>query len=228
MNTWNIVLKGLLLTFLLSSMLSAGLGLTVRSLVEPLRNLRLVLTALVLSFIAAPGLALLLTRLLPLQPAHATGLILLGCAAGAPFLPKLVEVSGGDVIGSVALMTLLTIVTTFFLPLALPWLAPGLEASAWAIARPLLSVILLPLALGLVLRTRFLTFAIRWQPRFGQIANCSGILMLALLSIRSSESMRAILGGGALASVMLLVLGLFALGYLVGGSSAERRGLMGI
>jgi predicted Na+-dependent transporter len=66
-----------------------------------------------------------LCRLLPLQPAHAIGLLLLGGAAGAPFLPKLAEISGGSLAYSVALMVLLTVGSIVFMPLALPFIVPG-------------------------------------------------------------------------------------------------------
>jgi BASS family bile acid:Na+ symporter len=58
--------------------------------------------------------------LLALSPAHAAGLLLLGGAAGAPFLPKLAELARGDLAFSVALMFLLTAGTVFFLPLLNP------------------------------------------------------------------------------------------------------------
>jgi BASS family bile acid:Na+ symporter len=222
-----LTLKVLLFLFLLSSMLSAGLTITVQSLMVPLRDGRLVLTALGLSFVAAPAMAFLLTLMIPLRPGHATGLLLLGCAAGAPFLPKLVEVAGGDVASSVALMTLLTSGTTFFLPATLPWLAPGLEADPWSIARPLFGVILIPLFVGLLLR-RFKPVTIRWQPALGKVANVSGILMLALLIARDVRGVRGTLGSGAIASMLLFVAGIFVLGYLVGGPTARDRGLMGI
>ncbi|MCL4180160.1 MAG: hypothetical protein KJ072_20725 [Verrucomicrobia bacterium] len=223
-----LILKLLLLVFLISTMMGAGLGLAVQNLVAPLRNGRLVLPALGLSFIAAPGLALLLTRMIPLQPAHATGLLLLGCAAGAPFLPKLVEVAGGEVASSVALMTLLTAGTTIFLPVALPWFVPGLEASAWNIARPLFVMILPPLVIGMLVRRRAAGWAARWQPRLSQLANLSGILMLTLLILRDVRAMGNALGSGAIASVAIFTVAIFFLGYLTGGPTPGGRGLMGI
>jgi bile acid:Na+ symporter, BASS family len=226
--TTQLILKVLLLTFLISTMMGAGLGLTAQLLIAPMRDARLVLTSMALSFVVAPGLALLLTRLIPLQPAHATGLLLLGCSAGAPFLPKLVEVAGADVASSVALMTLLTVATTLFLPLALPWLVPGLEASAWDIARPLLALILLPLGVGMLLRRQAAEWAARWQPRLSRIASLSGLLMLSLLVVRDLAAMRDALGTGAAGSVAIFTAVIFLLGYFAGGPTRRGRGLLGI
>jgi predicted Na+-dependent transporter len=80
-----------LLVFLVSSMLAAGLSLTLRAILAPLGKRRLVLAALTLNFLVAPLFALFLTIVIPLEHPHAIGLLLLGGAAGAPFLPKLVE-----------------------------------------------------------------------------------------------------------------------------------------
>lgn len=49
--------------FVISSMLSMGLGLTMQQILEPLRNARLVILALALNFIVVPALAYGLGRL---------------------------------------------------------------------------------------------------------------------------------------------------------------------
>src|SRR5262245_34329787 len=95
------------LTFVVTSMLTMGLSLSARDVIAPLRKPRLVLLALVANFALAPAGAYVLTKALPLKEAHAVGLLLLGAAAGAPFLPKLVEVARGDLAVSVAVTLLL-------------------------------------------------------------------------------------------------------------------------
>ena len=84
------------LVFVVSSMLSMGLSLTMGQIVEPLKNRRLVIMALVANFILVPALAYIITIILPLDESIKIGLILLSTAAGAPFLPKLVEMAKGN------------------------------------------------------------------------------------------------------------------------------------
>src|SRR5262245_40109636 len=55
----------------------------------PLRNARLVTLALLANFVLMPLGALALTKGLRLDEPLGVGLLLLACAAGAPFLPKL-------------------------------------------------------------------------------------------------------------------------------------------
>jgi predicted Na+-dependent transporter len=97
------------LVFVISSMLSMGLSLTTKQIIDPLRNVRLVVLALVVNFILVPVFAYALTLILPLNESITIGLILLSTAAGAPFLPKLVEVAKGNITFSVGLMVLLNV-----------------------------------------------------------------------------------------------------------------------
>src|SRR5271166_3149231 len=118
------------LAFVLTSMLATGLALTIPQIVKPLRNVRLVVMALVANFLIAPGVAFLLTRIIPMAQPLQIGVLLLGTAAGAPFLPKLTSIAKGNLAFAAGLMTLLLVVTVFYLPIVLPLLLPGVKVSA--------------------------------------------------------------------------------------------------
>jgi len=98
------------LVFVVTSMLAMGLSLTVAQIVEPLQDLRLVGKALLANFVLVPLIAYVILLVIPLTEAQSIGLILLATAAGAPFLPKLVEVAKGNVAFGVGLMGLLIVV----------------------------------------------------------------------------------------------------------------------
>ena len=217
-----------LLTFLVSSMLSAGVSLKPRAIFEPLRDKRLVLVALVLNFVLAPALALVLTLAIPLERPYAIGLLLLGGAAGAPFLPKLAEGAQGDLGFAVALMTLLTVGTTFFMPFALPLMVSGLQTSPWGIARPLVALILTPLALGIVWRSQAPASSAVCQPILAKIASVSALLLIALLVGLYFRDLLELLGSGALAVAAVFIGTLFAAGYVLGGPRQPIRGVLGL
>ncbi|HEY3152226.1 MAG TPA: bile acid:sodium symporter, partial [Candidatus Binatia bacterium] len=99
-----------MLVFVLSSMLAMGLGLTVGEIVAPLRNARLVVLSLLVNFVLMPVVALALADLLRLDQPLGVGLLLLGAAAGAPFLPKLAQIAKGNLAFGVGLMVLLMVV----------------------------------------------------------------------------------------------------------------------
>ena len=71
------------LTFILTSMLAMGLSLTVKQILDPLRNVKVVLLALLANIVLVPALAYLITVVIPLDKGLATGLIVTGAATGA-------------------------------------------------------------------------------------------------------------------------------------------------
>ncbi|MEV6137712.1 nuclear transport factor 2 family protein, partial [Nocardia sp. NPDC051990] len=113
------------LIFVVSSMVAMGLGLTISEITAPLRNLRLVAMSLLANFVLMPAAAVLLAKILHLDEPFGVGLLLLGAAAGAPFLPKLAQIAKGDLAFAVALMVVLMVITVGYLPLVLPLLLPG-------------------------------------------------------------------------------------------------------
>src|SRR5256714_13541326 len=148
-----------MLSFVVSSMLAMGAGLTVSQISDPLRNARLVMLALLANFVLMPLGALALAKVLWLDEPFGVGLLLLGCAAGAPFLPKLAELAKGNLAFAVGAMVLLMVVTVGYLPMVLPLLLPGVTVDPWQIARSLVLLMLLPLATGLALKSHYLHFA---------------------------------------------------------------------
>ena len=131
--------------FVVTSMLAMGLSLTIPMIAGPLRNVRLVVLALVANFVLVPALAYLIVTVIPIDEALRTGLIVLATAAGAPFLPKLVQGANGDVAFGVGLMVLLMVVTIGYMPLVLPLLLPGVSVDAASIAKSLVVLMLVPL-----------------------------------------------------------------------------------
>ena len=145
-----------MLGFVASSMLAMGSGLTIRQIIEPLRNARLLVLALLANFILMPLAALGVAKALWLDKSFGIGLLLLGCAAGAPFLPKLAELAKGNLAFAVGAMVLLMVVTVGYLPVVLPLLLPGVfSVDPWKIARSLVLLMLVPLAAGLALKVRY-------------------------------------------------------------------------
>jgi BASS family bile acid:Na+ symporter len=144
--------NGAVLLFVIATMLAMGLSLTVPQILAPLRRARLVLLALVANFVLVPLLAFALIHLIPLSDPLKIGLVLMGTAAGAPFLPKLAQFADGNIAFSVGLMVLLMIVTIVYLPIVLPLLLPGVKVNPVSIAISLVSTMLLPLGIALLVR----------------------------------------------------------------------------
>ena len=134
-------------------MLAMGLALPASAMIQPLKNVRLVILALLANFVLVPLLGVIIIRLIPLEEPLQIGLILLATAAGAPFIPKLVQGAKGNVGAAVGLMFLIMVVTIFYLPLVLPLLLPGVEVDPLEIAKSLIVSMLIPLLIAMLIRS---------------------------------------------------------------------------
>jgi BASS family bile acid:Na+ symporter len=216
-----------MLAFVLSSMLGMGLGLTVGQIIAPLRNARLVLLSLMANFVLMPLLAVGLARLLRLDASLGVGLVLLGAAAGAPFLPKLAQIAKGNLAFAVGLMVLLMVLTIAYLPLVLPLLLEGASVNPAKIARSLVLLMLLPLAVALGVKAKFPALAARVKPGLDKISTWSLVLVIVLLSAVNFKSVLAVFGtGGILAGLLFLAAG-YGIGWLLGGPGADTRRVLG-
>jgi len=217
-----------MLSFVVSSMLAVGLGLLLSQIAAPLRNVRLVAMGLATNFVLMPLAAVVLGRLLRLDTPFAVGLVILGSAAGAPFLPLLAKLSKGDMAFAVGLMVLLMILSVGYMPLVLPLLLEGVSVDAMKIARSLLLLMLLPLGIGLVARARWEPAAARIKPVLDRLSSLSLILLIALLTVTNFDKIVSVFGTHAiLAGILFLLLG-FAIGYVLGGPTRETRRVLGL
>ena len=210
--------------FVITSMLAMGMSLTVKQIVDPLRNVRLVALVLAGNFVLAPALAWLLTVVLPMGQPQATALILVGACAGAPFLPKLAQMSKGNLALSVGLMVMLMVVTIFYAPLVLPLLLPGAQVDVLAIAQSLILLMLLPLAIGLLVKWRYADTAAGWQPQLSQASTYSLLLLVAAALLLQFRNIIGAIGSWLIIGTLLLILGALVIGYLLSfGSDAADR-----
>jgi bile acid:Na+ symporter, BASS family len=223
-----IVSKVAVLVFVVTCMVAAGLGLSVRDVVAPLRRARLVAFALVANFVIAPAVAWSLTSIFALDQPYAVGLLLLGAAAGAPFLPKLAELARGDMAFSVGLMLLLTIGTVVLMPIIVPLMIPGQSVDTWPTLRSLLLTMLLPLGIGMAVRGRSQRWATQLRPIAAIASNISMVLAVLLLFGLNFEAVIGTIGSGAVAVAVVFVLILVAIGYAAGGPQTTTRSVLAL
>ncbi len=223
-----VIVKLSALVFVVSSMLAMGLSLTIPAIVEPLKNLRLVVLALVINFIAVPLVVWGIQAVMNLDQDIYTGLLLLATAAGAPFLPKLTQVAKGNAAFSVGLMVLLMVVTVIYMPLVLPLFLSGVEINAWDIAKSLIVMMLLPLGVGLFMNARWPATAKEVQGLMSQASSIAILLLLVGAIILQWSSIVSLIGTGGLVAILVFLLVSLVLGYAAGGSDAATRSVMGL
>lgn len=216
------------LVFVVSSMLSLGLSLTLPQILNPLKDVGFVLRVLLANFVLVPLVAYLLTRIIPLDPSLAIGLILLATVAGAPFLPKLAEISKGNIPLSVGLMVLLMVVTVFYAPIVLPLLLPGVQVNPLEIARSLIILMLIPLAIGLFIHARYESIAESLQPYMAQASSTTLLMVFVLMLVLNIQSVVNTVGSGALLAALLLIAASLGIGYVLGGQLRDIKLVSGL
>jgi len=223
---WEILQKAStvsMLSFVVSSMLAMGTGLTIEEIVESLRNRRLIIVALLANFVLMPLGALALAKVLWLDEPLGVGLLLLGCAAGAPFLPKLAQLSRGNLPFAVGAMVLLMIIT-----IVLPLLLPEVTVNPAKIAQSLIVLMLLPLGVGLFVKERHGRLSARVKPFLDRLSSISLVLLILLISIVNFDKVLQVFGTrGILAGLLFIAFGCL-MGWLFGGPGDDTRRVLAL
>ncbi len=180
-----------------------GLKLVLLDALRGLRDARFVSYTLVWSFLFCPALAWAITRVIPLAPPYAIGLILLGLAPCAPFVPMLVEKAKGDLGYTAAFMVLASAGTVVCMPCTVPLLTTGLSASAWSIAKPLLIVVFLPMTAGTLVRRFREGAATKMLPVVKKVAGLAGLVWCVLCLLIYGKSLLGVAGSFAVASELV-------------------------
>jgi BASS family bile acid:Na+ symporter len=185
------------------SLMELGLQLKLRQTVVGVRNPRFALLTLMWGFALGPALALLLARVLFLDEPYAIGLIVMSMFPGAAYLSMLVGWARGDLgySASAVLLTCLGIVV--FVPLVLPQIVPGVSVTAWAIAQPLIVLVLVPFVVGLAIRQRSERIAGKLHPIIKKIALIALMACLPPTVLLYAEGIILSAGSRALLSLVL-------------------------
>lgn len=216
------------LVFVVSSMLAMGLSLTIPEIMTPLRQVRLVVLALAVNFVAVPLTVWGIQAVMDLDQDIYTGLLLMATAAGAPFLPKLASAAKGNAAFSVGLMVMLMLVTIIYMPIVLPLFLSGVEINPWDIARSLIVLMLIPLGMGLFTKSRWTEVADRLEPVLSSASSFAIVVLLVGAIIMQWESIVSLIGTGGILAIVIFLLISLALGYFAGGSDPATRSVMGL
>lgn len=217
------LLGGTIAVFMAGSLLEMGLKLDLKRASGALRDVRFMVTSLLWSFVIGPALAVLLAKGLPLAEPYALGLILLGLAPCAPFVPLLAEKAGADLNYIAAYLLLAAIGTLIVLPIMIPVLAPTLTATPWMIARPLLFFIALPLATGICVRLGAVALADKSHPIVKKVTAVDIVLMLGIVLLLYWRDFLSAVGSYAIGAQILYYCLLAAAAYGLGFGLAHKK-----
>jgi BASS family bile acid:Na+ symporter len=206
-----------------------GLELNVHDAIKALRTARFVALVVVWSWVVGPAFAFLLTKVLPLEAPYAMGLLLAGPAPCAPFYPIVVRKARGDVAFAGAFLLLTAVGTVVMMPLMVPLLIKGLSVSAWAIAKPLVTLVLIPLLIGLGLRAYAEPLAARLFRVVKGIAGIATLMVLIFVLVLYGKGMLNSMGSFAIGEQTLFLSGMALVSYNIAcGMKQEQRSVMAL
>lgn len=224
-----IVLRVSVVAFMAGNLLAIGLETDLRAALAPLADVRFVVTAALLDIVFCPGLAWLITRLLPIAQPYANGLLLIGLAPAAPFLPMMVRRAGGDLAYTAAFMLIAAIGTVLLMPLAVPLIVPGLSVDPWTVAKPLVVLLLLPMASGMAVKTVAPGWAAGLLRIVRPVANSATVLLLVAIAVRYFDGFVDAVGSYAIAAQLLYAVGLVLGAHVLGvGLPAGQRSVLSL
>jgi predicted Na+-dependent transporter len=224
-----IVLRVSVVAFMAGNLLAIGLETDLKAALAPLADVRFVVTAALLDVVFCPGLAWLIAKVLPIAQPYANGLLLIGLAPAAPFLPMMVRRAGGNLAYTAAFMLIAAIGTVLLMPLAVPLIVPGLSVDPWTVAKPLLVLLFLPLAIGMALKTAAPGPASRLLRIVRPIAGAATVLLLLAIAVRYFEGFMGAIGSYAIAAQLLYAVGLLLGAHAIGaGLPAGQRSVLSL
>lgn len=209
-------LTPVILIYVVSGMLALGLSQTVRQIIEPLKNTRLTISAIVASYFILPLLAASIARLFGLDPALRYGLVLLSMAAGAEVGPIFTAKSNANVSLAGGILALSIGITIIYIPLMIGVFLPDVEVDVKHLVLKLVLTIVAPLILGLWIRSRFEQAAHKAEKYLHLISRLFVVLLLLTLIGLYHKPFIDLFGTYTLlAGVIYIVVG-FGIGYLLG------------
>lgn len=210
-----------IVTLLSIIMFGMGLTLSLDDFREVVRRPFDVAIGVLGQFLIMPLLAVLLTRLIPMAPEVAAGVILVGCCPGGTASNVMTYLSKGDVALSVACTSVTTLAAPIITPF-LVWLFASqyLPVDGWAMFLSIVKVVLVPLALGALLQ-KLLPSLVKAAVPALPLVSVAGIVLIVAAVVAGSRA--AILQSGLLIFAVVVLHN--GLGYLLGYFAAKASGL---
>ena len=219
----------LVLVFTVSNLAAMGLQVRVPEVAVALRNKKSLALIFVWGWVLGPAVGYLITRILPLAEPYVVVVFLCSLAPCAPFLQQMVDKARGDMGFAGAFVPLVMVGTVVLMPMMAPLLITGVTISTWALAKPLLLTILLPLIIGAAIRHFADKAATTIFPAVKGLALISTLLTIVSCLALYGRGMLDTAGEYALLSMTLFMVGMGLITYRFGfGMKQSQRSVMAL
>jgi BASS family bile acid:Na+ symporter len=121
------------------------------------------------------------------------------------------------------MMVVLMVITVGYVPIVLPLLVEGVSVDPANIARSLIVLMLIPLAVGLALRAWHPPSAARARAFVAPVSSISMVFVVTLTTAGHFRSVLTILGTFGIVAAVIFTAICFGIGWLLGGPGADTR-----
>jgi BASS family bile acid:Na+ symporter len=125
-------------------------------------------------------------------------------------------------------MVLLMVVTIIYMPIVLPLLLPGVSVNPWDIAKSLIVLMLVPLAIGLLIKSHSPDVAAEYQPVMAKASSLAILVLLVVGLVLNISNLIDLIGTGGILALLLFVVGSLVIGLVLGGREPGVRSVMGL
>jgi BASS family bile acid:Na+ symporter len=207
--------------------LAVGLDAEIDDLLYFLRNPRKLLNAFLAISVAVPVVAVIAALALPLGPVSKAGLILMAVSPLPPLAPGKELKLGGRKCYVYGLYVTFAILAVVIVPLTMSILntvfSRSVVAPVGALAQTVLLNVLVPLALGLVIRAAAPRFATAAAPLVSKLSMALLVLICIPIIAVSWPAMRSVIGDGSLIAIVAVVAAGLGFGHVLGGPDRHDR-----
>ena len=169
-----------LVVMLLALLSSLGMSFTVAQIVAPLRRVWVIVATLAMNCLLVPAICWGICIVFPLTNAQTTGIMLAFIASAGPaWLMAAKLTRRADMALAISVTIVLQIANIVAVPLWANAIVSGATVSPWLIIKDLCFLVLIPLAVGIVLRARYEDHSASWKPELERIANIALVFVIA-------------------------------------------------
>ena len=125
-------------------------------------------------------------------------------------------------------MVVLMVITVAYLPLVLPLLLPGVSVNPGQIARSLVVLMLVPLAVALAVNAKLPRAAKAVKPWCDRLSSLGLVAVVVLLVVVNFHNVLSVFGTRAILAGLLFIAIGYGLGWALGGPTAATRPVLGL
>jgi BASS family bile acid:Na+ symporter len=207
-------------------MLSIGLSVSGRELLDVLRNRALFARTLVANCLLIPGIGFLLVNIFPLTPDARVGILLLAAIPGTPIALQFTRMAKTRLAFAAVMTFLLAVVSIATTPLVLevmPQTAQRSERPILSLTFSILLYIAAPLCAGLWVARRAPKIAPRAVLPLEILATVVFLFLMWETRLARRQALYAIAGRGTILAMFSLLVMSMLIGWFIGGPDGDSR-----